>query len=104
MESYKIFMTESATQDLMGLSSYIANDLNEPSVAKKLIEKIKASVMSLAELPLRHNLVSDENLATQGIRKTMVDNYLIFYIVSEKDKTISVVRILYCRRDWIHLL
>jgi plasmid stabilization system protein ParE len=30
--------------------------------------------------------------------------YLIFYIVSEKDKTVNIVRILYGRRDWIHLL
>ncbi len=104
MESYKVFMTESATQDLNGLSSYIVYDLKEPSVAKKLVEKIKDSVMSLATLPLRHNLVSDENLASQGLRKTMVDNYIIFYIVSEKDKTVAVVRILYGRRDWIHLL
>lgn len=104
MESYKVFMTESATQDLNGLSSYIAHDLKEPLVAKKLVEKIKASVMSLTKLPLRHNLILDENLAAQGLRKIMVDNYLIFYIVSEKDKTVSVVRILYGRRDWIHLI
>jgi addiction module RelE/StbE family toxin len=104
MENYQVFMTRSATQDLKGISSYIAYDLKEPSVAKKLVEKIKASVMCLAKLPLRHNLVSDENLAAQGFRKTMMDNYIIFYIVSEKDKTVTVMRILYGRRDWIHLL
>lgn len=52
---------------------------------------------------LDNNLVSDDYLAAQGFRKTMVDNYIIFYTVSEKDKTVAVVRILYGRRDWIHL-
>lgn len=104
MESYKVLMTQSATQDLTGISSYIAHELKEPPLAKKLVRKIRASVMSLAELPLRHALVSDENLAAQGFRKTMVDNYIIFYIVSERNKTVAVVRILYGRRDWIHLL
>lgn len=104
MESYKVFMTERALQDLKSLSTYIAYDLKVPSVAEKLVEKIKASIMSLANLPLRHNLVSDENLAAQGFRKIMVDNYLIFYIVSEKYKTVTVVRILYGKRDWIHLI
>lgn len=104
MESYKVFMTKSAAEDLKSIASYIAYDLKEPAVAKKLVERIKVSVTSLAKLPLRHNLVADENLAAQGFRKTMIDNYIVFYIVSEKDKIVAVVRILYGKRDWIHLL
>ncbi len=104
MESYRVFMTKSATEDLVDISSYIANDLKEPAIAGKLVEKIKASVMRLAEFPLRNSLVSDERLAAFGFRKTMIDNYIVFYTVLEKDKTITVVRILYSRRDWINLL
>ncbi|HUW63727.1 MAG TPA: type II toxin-antitoxin system RelE/ParE family toxin [Spirochaetia bacterium] len=104
MKTFRVLMTQSAAQDLKDISSYIAYDLKEPLVAKRFVKEIKTSVMSLAELPLRHNLVSDENLATQGLRKIMVGNYIIFYIVSEMDETVSVVRILYGRRDWIHLL
>jgi addiction module RelE/StbE family toxin len=104
MERYKVFMTQSATQDLKDISAYIAHELKESSLAKKLVEKIKISVISLAKLPLRYALVSDESLAAQGFRKIMVDNYIIFYIVSEKDKTVSIIRILYGRRDWIHWL
>ena len=104
MESDKVQLTQSATEDLRSISSYIAYDLKEPAVAKKLVERIKVTVMSLAKLLLRHNLVSDEILAAQGFRKTMLDNYIIFYIVSEKDKIVTVVRILYGKRDWIHLL
>lgn len=103
MESYKVFMTQSAAQDLKSISSYIAYDLKE-AVAQKLVERIKVSVMSLVKLPLRYNLVSDDNLAAQGFRRIMMDNYIIFYIVSEKDKIVTVVRILYGKRDWIDLL
>jgi addiction module RelE/StbE family toxin len=104
MESYQVVMTRNATQDLRDISSYIANVLKEPVIAKRLVEKIKLAVMCLDQLPMRHNLVSDEYLASMGFRKIMIDNYLIFYIVSEKDKTVTVVRILYGKRDWIHLL
>lgn len=104
MESHQVLMTQKAAQDLKNIYSYIADDLREPSIAKKLTDKIKASVKNLAKLPLRHALVADKDLAAQGIRKLIVNNYIIFYIVSEKDKAVTVVRILYGRRNWIHLL
>ena len=104
MDGYKVFLTRSAAQDLRDISAYIVYELKEPALAKKLVEKIKSSVLGLAELPLRHALVLDETLARQRFRKIMADNYLIFYIVSERDKIVSIIRILYGRRDWIHLL
>ena len=104
MESYRVYLTRSAIRDLQQAFSYITHELKEPSAAKKLVKRIKTSVMSLAELPFRHALVSDENLASQGFRQTMVDNYMIFYLVSKDDTIVTVVRILYGRRDWINLL
>lgn len=93
MESYKVYLTRSA----MG-------ELKEPSAAKNLVQKIKTSVMGLAELPFSHALVNDESLTGQGIRQTMVDNYMIFFLASEKDNTVTVIRILYGRGNWINLL
>jgi len=104
MKSCKVLMTQPAANDLQGIAGYITNELREPAVAKKLVNRIKEVVMSLAELPTRHALVADERLAVQGIRKLMVDNYIIFYVVAEKAAAITVVRILYSRRDWASLL
>jgi toxin ParE1/3/4 len=104
MESYRVYLTRYAMRDLRQAFSYITYELREPPAAKKLAERIKTSVMGLAELPFRHALVSDENLASQGFRQTMVDNYMIFYLVSEDDNTVTVVRILYGKRNWINLL
>lgn len=97
-------MTRPAANDLQDISHYIANELREPVIAKELVGRLKKSVMSLAELPTRHALVSDERLAVQGIRKLMVDNYIVFYVASEKDATVTVVRILYGKRNWVSLL
>ena len=101
---YKVLIAQPAIEDLRGIADYIANELREPSTAKKLVGKIKEAVMSLGEMPTRHALVSDEGLAAQGIRWLMVDNYMVFYVVSEKNRTVVVIRILYGRRDWINLL
>ncbi len=61
---------------------YISRELREPAIAQRLVGKTKEAVMSIAE----------------------VDNYILFYVISEKDMVVTVVRILYVRRDWLNLL
>ncbi len=104
MKRYRILMTEPAADDLLRIAEYIAKELREPITAQKLVEKIKEAVMSLIHMPTRHALVADEYLAVQGIRKLPVENYIVFYVISEKDGTVTVIRILYGRRDWEQLL
>jgi addiction module RelE/StbE family toxin len=104
MKKYSVFMTHSATEDLKSIASYIAKELREPSIAKKLVGNIKETVMSLEQMPTRYALLRDANLAVQGIRKIMVDNYIVFYIVYEKDNRVTIVRILDSRRDWVNLM
>ena len=104
MKKYKVLMTQPAANDLKSIAAYIANELKEPPAARKLVGKIRECVLSLSEMPSRRSLVADENLAMQEIQKIMVDNYIIFYTISEKDSTVTVLRILYSRRDWDNLL
>ncbi|NPV91004.1 MAG: type II toxin-antitoxin system RelE/ParE family toxin [Firmicutes bacterium] len=104
MKRYRVLMAEPAAEDLFKIAEYIAWELRDPAAAQKLVGKIKEAVMSLAELPIRYATVADEHLATRGIRKLPIGNYIVFYVVSENDGTVTVVRILYGRRDWEHLL
>ena len=104
MKQYKLLMTEPAAEDLQQIAKYIAKKLREPITALKLVDKIKEVVMSLTVVPTRYALVADERLAAQGIRQLLVDNYIVFYIVSERDCTVTIIRILYGRRDWEQLL
>ncbi len=104
MKQYKVLMTEPAVDDLQAIVQYTSDELLEPVIAKKLVGKIKEAVMSLDKLPTRHALVADEHLGAQGIRKLIVENYIMFYMISEKDETVTIIRILYSKRDWKHLL
>ncbi|MDD2443652.1 MAG: type II toxin-antitoxin system RelE/ParE family toxin [Desulfotomaculaceae bacterium] len=49
-------------------------------------------------------VVVDERLALCGIRKALVENYIVFYVISTEDKVVTIMRILYSRRNWEHLL
>ena len=104
MNKYNIEITEPAEKDLHEIGNYIANELLQPNVALKAVGRIAEAIFSLEKMPLRNALVMDERLALQGIRKTIIDNYIVFYSVSEKEKKVTVIRILYSRRDWISLL
>lgn len=104
MKNYNILMTKNATNDLIEITKYISNEILAPYTAKKLLKNIRVTVTNLAQMPTRHALVNDKKLALQGIRQLLVDNYIVFYIVSEKSNTVTVIRILYSRRDWADLL
>jgi len=104
MNVYYIQITEPTEKDLYEIGAYISKELLEPETAKKVISKIAKGIYSLEEMPLRNPLVADERLAHKGIRKIMVDNFIVLYIVNEESKTVTIIRILYSRRDWLGLL
>ncbi len=104
MSKYDIEIAEPAERDLFEIGNYITKEPLEPNIAKKVIGKIGDAILKLEELPFRNGLVSDERLAHLGIRRIMVHNYTVFYIVSEAKTTVTIVRIIYNRRDWINIL
>lgn len=104
MPAYEVLVTAPAARDLQGIADYIAHELREPETARRQLARIKDAVLTLADYPTRFRLVADESLAKKGFRVMAVDNYLVFYITADKQKTVTVIRVLYNRRDWANLL
>jgi plasmid stabilization system protein ParE len=100
MQKYSVEVSDTAQSDIKGIVSYINLELNNPLSAKKMAAKFRESILSLEEMPKRFNLVKDEMLSRNGIRKMVIDNYLAFYIVDENKEMVSIIRVLYSRRDW----
>ena len=46
----------------------------------------------------------DEYLTEKGLRFAIIKNYLMFFIVDEENKIVTVIRFLYRRRDWKNIL
>ena len=101
---YKIEFTDKAEEDLYSSLRYIADVLKAPTAAKKILEEIEHRVKILENSPFCCAVVSDEYLRIKGIRSLLVKNYLVFYIVKEEENIISIIRVLYGRRDWMKLL
>ena len=102
--SYQIIITETAEADMTEICTYISKDLYAPESALALLDDVDCHILSLEDMPKRFALVSDERLARLGIRLIPVRNYLIFYSVDDRDETVTITRVLYAKRDWMHLL
>lgn len=101
---YQINITESAENDLKDAALYIANILNNRTAANKLLDTADKELSSLINFPERNNLVHDAFLASNGIRMQMINNYIAFYVIREEIKSITILRIIHSRRDWISIL
>lgn len=97
--SWNVVYSAGARQDLRDIYEYIAYELLVPETASRQTNRIMKQIRSLEEMPMRHRLYGDEPWHSQGLRICQVDHYLVFYLPSEADHTVTVVRIMYGRRD-----
>lgn len=102
--TYKINITETAQDDLHKAALYIAHTLNNKAAANRLLDTAAKKLSSLADFPERNSLVSDIFLSSNGIRMQIIKKYLAFYVIREETKSVTVLRIIHSRRDWITIL
>jgi plasmid stabilization system protein ParE len=102
--TYEVLVSPSALDDMRGILRYIAENLSAPESALKILDSIETAIRSLSESPKIYAVVSDERLSALGYRKLCVENYLVFFIINDSQKTVEVDRVLYTRRDWQQIL
>jgi len=102
VKKYNIQYLKESKEDLLGIKQYIKYDLQKPEISQKLISKIRNEINNLKYNPKIYEVIDDELLNKIGIRKLIVDNYIIFYRV--KNDSIDIVRIMYGIRNLIKLL
>ncbi len=94
---WDIDITEAARDDLRDILAYIAGELRAPDDARRIVRNILAGIQTLDEMPERFRPYPREPIASRGVRVMNVGNFCVYYL--PKDGMVSIVRILYCRRD-----
>ena len=100
MENYKVKIYPAAQQDLMEIIDYLNTLAAE--AALRYYDLLTGQIVSLSHLPERCPKPRDLALAASGYRCLIVENYLVFNIVS--GDTVQIHRIRYGRRDYRFLL
>lgn len=97
--TYKVIFSNAFEDDLDGALEYISRKLYNPSAAQRLLNKIADTVSLLEENPMLFPLYHDDVLAKQGLRYTVISNYLLFYKVNEQTKTVDLSRFIFGDRN-----
>lgn len=104
MNSYNIFISSPAENDLADIIRYVKSQLLAPIAADNMLKLFNETIQGLAEFPKKYPLVKDDRLASLGYRIIPVKNYIVFFSVDDEKKEVNIERILYARRDWLSIL
>lgn len=97
--NYSIVVSPPAKDDLRKIFSYIAFELQSVPNATKQIDRLEKAIASLNTMPERFRAFDDPTWRKRNLRIMPVDNYLVFYIPTHDDSTVTVLRIMYGGRD-----
>lgn len=101
---YNTHITAAAERDLNYAADYIEFVLKNPKAADELLDEAERKIKPLSTFPEMFSLVDDPVLSSWGIRFVIVKGYLAFYIISEEENQVNIVRFLYQKSNWSAIL
>lgn len=101
---YEIKVTRQALEQMREIAHYISYDLMAPEAADNLLDDLKASILKLSVLPKKYPLIEEEPWRSEGVRKIVVKNFLVYYWINEEYNKVQVTVVIYSKRDQIKQL
>ena len=101
---YEVKVTRQALEQMRAIVHYISYDLIAPEAAENLLNDLKSAIMKLAVLPKKHSLIDEEPWRSEGVRKIVVKNFLVYYWVDDEYNRVQVTAVIYSKRDQIKQL
>lgn len=99
MINWKIIVSSSFKKEMRNIYKYISEILLEPKIATEQTKRIFETIMTLNYMPKRHSLAKIQPWPNSELRKIMVDNFIIFYLIDEKIKQVMILHIFYNGQD-----
>ena len=101
---YRLEYLPIARRDMVEIARYISHELCNPIAAKTLAEEMLEKAEKLTETPYLNAIYICDRPLQHEYRKLIVQNYIMFYWVDEKEKMITIARVVYARRDYARLM
>ena len=101
---YEVELSEQADSDLRGIFEYISFELQSPENASGQLDRLEEQILSLDTMPERYRRYEKEPWKSRGLRVLPVDNYVALYIPDCDKKVVTILRVMYTRRDIDHQL
>ena len=104
MKKYSIEFSKEAKKDLIDIYSYIKYNLQDDNNTNNFIENLKSEINDLKEYPTSHPIIDYGLIRRLKIRKIIVNDYIVFYIVDDDKDKVQIVRIMYGKQNWLELI
>mgnify|MGYP000906525987 FL=1 len=96
-QTFKLTFLPLFEEDLLEVTAYITNTLQNPSAAHRLVDDIELAIVKRLEMPLSFSPYHSSKIRNHPYYRINVRNFSIFYVVI--DNTMEVRRILYSKRN-----
>ena len=101
---YEVKVSKEEIEQMKEIAECITWEILAPDAANKLLDEMENTISSLAEMPNRMSLVDEEPWRSEGIRKVIVKNFLIYFWTDDENRTVQVIAVIYGKRDQIEQL
>ena len=102
MKKYKLSFLPLFEADLIEITDYISNNLNNPEVALRLVDDIEIEINRRLEIPLAFAPYPTSKNRPYPYYRINIRNFSVFYVVI--GDTMEVRRVLYAKRNIDNLL
>ena len=92
-------LSKKAEADLDEILSYLSIELSNSDAASGFLKDLQTVIDSICAIPKMGRIVENEFLPDRDVRKSLVGNYILYYLPDTKEKIIYILRILYGRRS-----
>ena len=99
---FNVRFAPQAVADLEEIKRYISDDLFNPQAAVELVALVFDKMSALVSMPQTGARLRTDIPILKGYRFIQCKNHLVFYRIEKK--SVSVIRVLYARRDYMGLL
>jgi len=98
--AFRTEFSEQADFDLDEILRYISDELCAPRAAERFYLAVFDKLDFLRDNPYMYPLHHNEMLNAKGLHFIIISNYLLFYTINDIENVVTIVRILYGKRDF----
>lgn len=93
-----------AKKDMDDIIYYISHNLKNSSAARKLAKNFIKSANSVLDFPYGLSIYKHQKKLANDYRCIKIKNFLMFYTINEKEKKVTIVRVLHRKMDIKNIL
>ena len=101
---YKLEFLPVAKKDMDNIIYYISNNLKNRTAARNMANSFIKGANSILKFPYGSSVYKLTKKLEHEYRSVKIKNFLMFYTINEKEKLVTIVRVLYQKMDINNIL